>query len=42
MNLLVYLAYSRDKLFDMQSLKAFKSFKAYKHFYEGFVESVCS
>ena len=35
MNLLVYLVYSRDKSFDMQSLKAFKSLKAYKYFYDG-------
>ena len=32
MNLLVYLVYSRDKTFDMHSLKAFKSLKAYKFF----------
>ena len=30
MNLLVYLVYGRDKTFDMQSIKAFKSLKAYK------------
>ena len=29
MNLLIYLIYGRDKSFDMQSLKAFKSLKAY-------------
>ena len=40
MNLLVYLIYSRDKSFDMQSLKAFKSLKAYKYFYDGFVRNV--
>ena len=32
MNLLVYLVYSRDKTFDMHSLKAFKPLKAYKVF----------
>jgi len=32
MNLLVYLVYGRDKTFDMQSMKAFKSLKAYKFF----------
>ena len=32
MNLLVYLMYSQDKTFDMHSLKAFKSLKAYKFF----------
>ena len=40
MNLLVYLVYGRDKSFDMQSLKAFKSLKAYKFFYDGFVKNV--
>ena len=34
MNLLVYLVYSRDKTFDMHSLRAFKSLKAYKFFYD--------
>ena len=29
MNLLVYLVYGRDKTFDMQSMKAFRSLKAY-------------
>ena len=29
MNLLIYLVYGRDKTFDMQSLKAFKSLKAF-------------
>ena len=32
MNLLIYLVYGRDKTFDMQSLKAFKSLKVYKYF----------
>ena len=32
MNLLVYLVYSWDKTFNMHSLKAFKSLKAYKFF----------
>ena len=40
MNLLIYLVYGRDKSFDMQSLKAFKSLKAYKFFYDGFVKKV--
>ena len=40
MNLFVYLLYSRDKTFDMHSLKAFKSLKAYKFFYDGFVKNV--
>ena len=30
MNLLIYLVYGREKTFDMDSLKAFKSLKAYK------------
>ena len=36
MNLLVYLVYGRDKSFDMESLKAFKSLKAYKFFQFGY------
>ena len=40
MNLLVYLVYDRDKSFDMESLKAFKSLKAYKFFHDGFVRNV--
>ena len=40
MNLLVYLVHSRDKTFDMYSLRAFKSLKAYKFFYDGFVKNV--
>ena len=37
MNLLVY---GRDKSFDMQSLKAYKSLKAHTFFYDGFVKNV--
>ena len=40
MNLLVYLDYERDKSFDVQSLNAFKSLKAFKFFYDGFVKNV--
>ena len=40
MNLLVYLIYGQDKSFDMESLKAFKSLKAYKFFHDGFVKNV--
>ena len=40
MNLLIHLVYGRDKSFDMQSLKAFKSLKAYKFYYDGFVKNV--
>ena len=40
MNLLIYLVYGKDKSFDMQSLMAFKSLKAYKFFYDGFVKNV--
>ena len=32
MNLLIYLVYGRDKMFDMQSMKTFRSLKAYKFF----------
>ncbi len=38
-SILIYLVYGRDKSFDMQSLKAFKSIKAYKFFYDGFVKN---
>ena len=37
MNLLMYLVYGKDKTFDMQSIKAFKSLKAYKF---GFIRNV--
>lgn len=40
MNLLVYLVYGRDKTFDMESMRAFKSLKAYKFFADGFVSNV--
>lgn len=40
MNLLIYLVYGRDKSFDMESLKAFKSLKTYKYFYDGYVKNV--
>ena len=40
MNLLVYLVYGRDRSFDMEFLKAFKSLKAYKFFHDGFVRNV--
>ena len=40
MNLLMYLVYGRDKSFDMQLLNAFKSLKAFKFFYDGFVKNV--
>ena len=40
MNLLVYLVYGRDRSFNMESLKAFKSLKAYKFFHDGFVRNV--
>ena len=40
MNLLIYLVYGRDKSFDMQSLKAFKSLKVYKLFYDEFIKNV--
>ena len=40
MNLLVYLVYGRDKSFDMDSMRAYKSLKAYKFFFDGFVKNV--
>ena len=40
MNLLLYLVYGRDKTFDMQSMRAFKSLKAYRFFSDGFVSNV--
>ena len=40
MNLLIYLACGRDKTFDMQSMRAFKSLKAYRFFADGFVSNV--
>ena len=40
MNWLTYLVYGRDKTFDMQSMKAFCSLKAFKFFYDGFVKNV--
>ena len=40
MNLLVYLVYRRDKTFDLNAIKAFKSLKAYKFFAEGYVKNV--
>ena len=41
MNLYCYLVESKDKTFDMESLKAFKSLKAYKYFADGFIQNVC-
>ena len=40
MNLLIHLVYGKDKSFDMHTLKSFKSLKAYKFFYNGFVKNV--
>ena len=40
MNLLIYLVYGWDKTFDMESMKAFRSLKAYKYFFDGFVRNV--
>jgi len=31
MKLLIYLVYGRDKTFDMESMKAFRSLKAFKY-----------
>ena len=40
MHLYCYLIESKDKNFDTESLKAFKSLKAYKYFADGFVQNV--
>ena len=40
MNLLLYLVCGRDKTFDMESMRAFKSLKAYRFFADGFVSNV--
>ena len=39
-NIIVYLVYGRDKTFDMHALRAHKSLKAYKFFYDGFAKNV--
>ena len=39
-NIVIYLVYGRDKSFDMQALRAHKSLKAYKYFYDGYVKNV--
>ena len=40
MNLLIYRVFGWDKPFDMQSMWAFKSLKAYRFFADGFVSNV--
>ena len=35
-----YLVESKDKSFDKESLKSFKSLKGYRHFSDGFVQNV--
>ena len=41
MNLLIYLVYGRDKTFDMQSLKAFRSLKLKPiNIFDGFVRNI--
>jgi len=37
-NIAIYFVYGRDKSFDMQALRAHKSLKAYKYFYDGYVK----
>ena len=39
-NIVIYLVYGRDKTFDMQALRAHKSLKAYKYFFDGYVKNV--
>ena len=38
MNVLTYLVYGRDKTFDMESMRAFRSLKGYRFFAYGFVK----
>ena len=40
MHLLTYLVYGRDKTFDMDSMRAFRSLKGYRFFVDGFVKNV--
>ena len=40
MNLFLYLVCGRDKTFNMQSMQAFQSLKAYRFFADGFVSNV--
>ena len=40
MDLYTYLVESKDKSFDKESLKSFKSLKGYRHFSDGFVQNV--
>ena len=39
MNLLTYLVYDHDESFNIDSLKAFKSFKVYRYHYSGVCEN---
>ena len=40
MNVLTYLVYGRDKTFDMESMRAFRSLKGYCFFADGLVKNV--
>ena len=40
MNLLIYLVFGWDRTFDMQSMRAFKSLKAYRFFADGLDSNV--
>ena len=39
-NIVIYLSYGQDKSFDIYALRANKSLKAYKYFYDSYVKSV--
>ena len=39
-NIVIYLVYGWDKTFDMQALRAHKSLKAYKYFFDDYVKNV--
>ena len=41
MDLYTYLVESKDKSFDKEILKSFKSLKGYRHLSDGFVQNVC-
>jgi len=38
-NIVICLAYGQDKSFDIHALRAYKSLKAYKYFYDGYTMS---
>ena len=40
MDLYTYLVKSKDKLYDKESLKSFKSLKSYRYFSDGFAQNL--